>query len=132
MTEVLPLTKDFPASVEIGHGANRYRFQRDWARLPRGWMFRWSDPNARPPGIVSKGACAANGEVFVISRSKHPLVVFDADGNFVTSWGEGDFSSFVHGITIAPDGHIWITDSGHHEVTVHKPTGEEVKKLGHR
>ena len=132
MVDILPLAKEFPASIDIGQGAHRYRFQRNWAKLPRGWMFHGPDKNARPPGIVSKGACAANGEVFVISRSQHPLVIFDPDGNFITSWGEGAFSSFVHGITIAPDGRIWIVDSGYHEVTVHEPTGEEIKKLGRR
>jgi streptogramin lyase len=114
----------------IGRGAHRYRFERNWAKLPRGWMFRDADPNAQPPRIPSKGAVAANGEVFVLSRSAHPVIVFDPDGNFVTSWGEGQFSTFVHGLSIAPDGHVWIVDSGWHIVTEHAPSGEVLRTLG--
>jgi hypothetical protein len=58
----------------IGSGAHRYRFVRNWARLPRGWLFRDADPKAKPPRMVSKGAVAANGEVVVLSRSAHPVV----------------------------------------------------------
>src|SRR5579863_1468390 len=72
----------------IGSGAHRYRFVRNWAKLPRGWLFRDVDPQAQPPRIVSKGAVAANGDVFVLSRSAHPVVVFDPEGHFITSWGE--------------------------------------------
>jgi DNA-binding beta-propeller fold protein YncE len=118
--------------VIIGSGEHRYRFVRDWARLPRGWLFRDANPKAQPPRIVSKGAVAANGEVFVLSRSAHPVTIFDPDGNFITSWGEGQFSSFVHGLTIAPSGNIWIVDSGWHVVTEHAPTGEVLRTIGDR
>jgi DNA-binding beta-propeller fold protein YncE len=116
----------------IGTGAHRYRYVRNWAKLPRGWMFSDPDPKAQPPRIPSKGAVAANGEVFVLSRSAHPVVVFDPDGNFITSWGEGQFSTFVHGLSIAPDGRVWIVDSGWHIVTEHEPTGEVLRTLGKR
>ena len=35
----------------IGTGKHRYRFRRDWARLPRGWNFGDDGPttHARPP-----------------------------------------------------------------------------------
>ena len=132
MSGVKPLAKDAPAKLTIGKGAHRYRFERNWAKLPRGWLWRDADPKAQPPRIVSKGAVAANGDVYVVSRSKHPLIVFNPDGEFVTCWGEGAFSDFVHGITIAPDGRVWIIDSGHHEVTVHEQNGDMVKKLGRR
>lgn len=118
--------------VIIGSGDHRYRFVRDWARLPRGWLFRDANAKAQPPRIVSKGAVAANGEVFVLARSAHPVTVFDPDGNFITSWGEGQFSSFVHGLTIAPSGNIWIVNSGWHVVTEHAPTGELLRTIGDR
>ena len=132
MSGVKPLAKDAPAKITIGKGAHRYRFERNWAKLPRGWLWRDANPKALPPRIVSKGAVAANGEVFIVSRSKHPVTVFNPDGEFVTCWGEGAFSDFVHGLTIAPDGRVWIIDSGYHEVTTHEPWGDEIKKLGRR
>src|SRR5262249_30699359 len=83
----------------IGTGDYRYRFQRDWAKLLRWWNFGETDLPG-PPRTSVKGATAANGDIYVLCRSAHPVLVFDPEGRFVTSWGEGEFSSFVHGITI--------------------------------
>ncbi len=124
--------RPFAEPVILEAGGIRYRYERHWAKLPRGWSFGARDPNAHPPRTAVKGAVAANGDVFVLSRSDHPVCVFDADGRFVTSWGEGVFSPFVHGLAIAPDQRVWITDTGTHLVTVHTPDGQEVASLGIR
>lgn len=116
----------------IGNGAWRYRFEREWAKLPRWWSFGVADANASPPRTALKGAVAANGDVYVLSRSAHPVCVFDPEGRFVSAWGEGQFSVFVHGLTIAPDQQIWITNSGTHLVSVHEPSGEMVDSFGTR
>ena len=79
-----------------------------------------------------KGAVAANGDVYVLCRAAHPVLVFDAEGRFVTSWGEGQFSSFVHGLTIDRAGKVWITDTGLHTVTQHEPDGTLLRTLGMR
>ncbi len=115
----------------IGTGSYRYRFQRDWAKLPRWWNFGEAIENG-PPGTSVKGAVAANGDVYVLCRGAHPVLVFDAAGKFVTSWGEGRFSNFVHGLTIDPAGKIWITDTGVHTVTQHEPDGTLLRTLGVR
>jgi sugar lactone lactonase YvrE len=115
----------------IGTGSYRYRFQRDWAKLPRWWNFGEVIENG-PPGTCVKGAVAANGDVYVLCRGAHPVLVFDAEGRFVTSWGEGRFSNFVHGLTIDPAGKIWITDTGVHTVTQHEPDGTLLRTLGAR
>ena len=80
MSGIAPLAKDAPASITIGKGKHRYRFERNWAKLPRGWLWRDPDPKAQPPRIVSKGAVAANGDVYVLSRTKHPLIIFNPNG----------------------------------------------------
>ncbi|HEY0419026.1 MAG TPA: hypothetical protein VGC80_05860 [Acetobacteraceae bacterium] len=121
----------FDAPLVIGEGAHRYRFERNWAKLPRWWSFGSTTPADRPPRTAVKGA-AANGDVYVLSRSAHPVCVFDSEGRFVTSWGEGQFSPFVHGLSVAPDGRVWITDAGTHLVSVHEPSGELVRSLGAR
>jgi sugar lactone lactonase YvrE len=121
----------------IGSGEWRYSFRRDWAKLPRWWSFDTTAVGARPaggvysvPGTAVSGAVTANGDVYVLNRGAHPVIVFDAEGNFVTSWGEGRFSNFVHGMTVAPDGRIWIADSGLHTVTRHDPDGTLLQTLG--
>ncbi len=118
-------------AVSIGSGRYRYRFQRDWAKLPRWWNFGETNQPG-PPRTSVKGAVAANGDVYTLCRGAHPVMVFDADGRFITSWGEGEFSSFVHGMTIDPAGRVWIADSGLHTVTQHEPDGTLLRTLGMR
>jgi hypothetical protein len=113
----------------IGTGDYRYDFQRDWARPPRGWNL--GDPSQPgPPQTCVQGAVAENGDVHVLSRASHPVMVFDAEGAFVTSWGEGRFSSFVHGLSIDPGGKVWIADTGLHTVSQHEPDGALIRTFG--
>lgn len=121
---------DAQADHIIGTGKYRYRFRRDWARLPRWWSFGSDAPGARPPQTAVHGAVAANGDVYVLARADHPVTVFDGDGNFVSAWGEAEFTPFVHGMRIAPDGTIWITDSGNHTIKQFTPDGRKLHTLG--
>jgi DNA-binding beta-propeller fold protein YncE len=122
---------DGPSGVHvIGSAAHRYRFERSWAKLPRWWSFGSAEGEPGPPRTVVKGAVAPNGDVYVLCRGAHPVIVFDAEGRFVTSWGEGRFSSFVHGLTIDREGRVWIADAGRHMVTRHEPSGEPLATLG--
>ena len=114
----------------IGQGRHRYRFRRAWARLPRWWSFGSEAPGPRPPQTCVQGAVAANGDVYVLARAAHPVMVFDGEGNFISSWGEGRFTPFVHGLRIAPDGHVWITDAGNHTLTEHTPDGHPLRTFG--
>ena len=116
-------------AVAIGSGAWRYRFQRDWAKLPRWWTFG-DAALPGPPRTSVKGAVAANGDVYTLCRGAHPVMVFDAEGRFITSWGEGQFTNFVHGMTIDRAGRIWITDTGQHTVTQHEADGTLLRTLG--
>jgi DNA-binding beta-propeller fold protein YncE len=43
------------------------------------------------------------------------MIVFDREGNFLRSWGEGVFSR-AHGAHMAPDDTIYLTDDGDHTV----------------
>jgi len=113
----------------IGTDEYRYDFRRDWARPPRGWDL--GDPRQPgPPQTCVQGAVAANGDVYVLSRALHPVMVFNGAGEFVTAWGEGRFSSFVHGLSIDRAGKIWITDTGLHTVTQHEPDGTLIRTIG--
>jgi len=114
---------------EIRSGDHCYRFRRNWAKPPRWWDFGDASRPGTPQTCV-KGAVAANGDVYVLARAAHPVMVFDAEGGFVSAWGEGAFSSFVHGMTIDRSGHVWITDAGLHTVTQHAPDGKRLRTLG--
>jgi hypothetical protein len=89
----------------VGGGEYVYEVVEDWARLPAGWSFR----------EVSGIGVDARDQVYVFCRGEHPLIVFDREGNFLRSWGEGVFGR-PHAVTMGPDDSIYLTDDGDHTV----------------
>jgi hypothetical protein len=67
--------------------------------------------------------------VYVFNRGEHPMIVFDRDGNFLRSWGEGLFPR-AHGVFMAPDDTIWLTDDGDHTVRQCTLEGKVLLTLG--
>lgn len=107
----------------VGSGDYRYEIVDSWAKMPKYWTF----------GGPSDAAVNSADEVYVFSRGLHPVTIWDTDGNFVSSWGEGEFDlRGPHGIHIAPDDHVWLADMYEHVVTKHAPGGERLLELGMR
>ena len=57
------------------------------------------------------------------------MMVFDRQGNFLRSWGEGLFPR-AHGITASPDGTLFCTDDGDHTVRKCTLEGKVLFTLG--
>jgi hypothetical protein len=91
--------------TRVGGGQYVFDVVEDWARLPQGWTFQ----------EVSGVGVDQRDRVYVFSRGKHPLIIFDREGNFVGSWGEGVFTR-PHAVTMGPDDTIYLTDDGDHTV----------------
>ncbi len=89
----------------LGSGEYRYRIVEDWAKLPDGWSLK----------DVAAVAVDSKDHVYVFNRGKHPMIVFDRDGNFLRSWGEGVFRARTAS-TSAPDDTLYCTDDGDHTV----------------
>lgn len=96
-----------------------YDADDQWAKLPPGWS--WQE--------VAGVATDSQDRVFVFNRGEHPLIVFDHDGRFLSSWGEGLFRR-PHGITIGPDDAVYCTDDCGHTVRKFSPDGELLLTLG--
>jgi DNA-binding beta-propeller fold protein YncE len=96
-----------------------YRPVEGWGRLPEGWSFV----------EATSVAVDAKDNVHVFNRGEHPVIVFDREGKFLRSWGEGVFRR-AHGITIGPDGTLWLTDDLHHTVRQFTPEGKLLLTLG--
>jgi DNA-binding beta-propeller fold protein YncE len=105
--------------VTIGSGKYRYTPVPEWARLPAGWSF------VEVVGI----AVDSRDRVFVFCRGEHPVIIFESDGTFVGSWGEGVFVR-PHGITIGPGDEVWCTDDQDHTVRKFSPDGKLLLTLG--
>ena len=91
-------------SPTIGDGAFSYESIQDWAKLPEGWNF------VEVSGVTVDSA----DNVYVMNRGEHPICVFDKNGNFLRSFGEGEFSGREHGIHISPDGFCYLVEDAHH------------------
>ena len=92
--------------VILGTDGYRYEVSEGWAKLPPGMEF-----NADVAAVGVDG----HDNVYAFNRGKHPMCVFDRHGNFLRSWGEGVFVR-PHGVFMAPDETIWLTDDGDHTV----------------
>ncbi len=92
-----------------------------------------ANPVQRPPGFTWKEVAGVDfdskGRIYVFNRGDHPMMIFEADGRFVTSWGEGIIAR-AHGITIAPDDSVWCCDDVDHTVKKFTPDGLLLITLG--
>lgn len=107
--------------MAFGQGLYTYEVVDNWAKRPRGWPFV----------EVADVATDAQDNVFVLSRSPHPVMIFDRDGSFLDWWG-GDLFIIPHSITIAPDGSVWCSDTGDHTLKHFTPDGRLLRVLGTR
>jgi DNA-binding beta-propeller fold protein YncE len=99
---------------EFGYQANDR-----WAHVPPGWD--WVE--------IAGVAADKQDRVYVFSRGDHPVMVFDRDGAFLTSWGEGVFTR-PHGIFIGPDDAVYCTDDCGHTVRKFTPDERLLLTLG--
>lgn len=111
-----------PASTSsplVGEGSFKYLARDHWAQRPEG--FTWTE--------VTAVACDSQDRVLVFNRGEHPVMVFDRQGRFLRSWGEGVFAR-PHGITIGPDDAVYCTDDLGHTVRKFSAEGELLFTLG--
>ena len=105
--------------VALGTTTFTYEVLENWAKLPAGWSFK----------EVGAVAVDAQDHVYVFNRGAHPMMVFDRDGDFLRSWGEGIFPR-AHGLTMAPDETMFCTDDGDHTVRKCTLDGKVLFTLG--
>lgn len=103
----------------VGSGTHTYEVHEDWARLPDGWTM--------PAAAVTVDA---QDRVYCFNRTPdHPVVVFDRDGNYLSSWGAGLFA-FPHLIRADADDNLWLIDRDHGQMYLFTRTGELLRTLG--
>ena len=82
----------------VGTGKFTYTYIQDWAKMPAGQSL----------ASVSAIATDSQDRVYAFQRTEPPVVIFDREGNFVNSWGNGNFVD-PHGLFIKDD-IIYLTD----------------------
>src|SRR5215472_3341897 len=87
---------------------NPYRTIENYFHLPEGRTMGSTSAIAidRAGNIWVADRCAANG---CLGSNLAPIMKFDSKGKLLSSFGAGMFI-FPHGITIDPDGNVWVSD----------------------
>lgn len=104
--------------MTVGESSMTYQLVDGWEQLPSGWSH----------GDVAGVATDSQDRVYVFNRGEHPVIVYDRDGRFLSSWGEGLFTR-PHGITITDDV-VYCADDTDHTVRKLSLTGELLLTLG--
>jgi len=108
----------------VGSGKYTYRVNEEWQRPPAGLEVR---------------ACAVSVDsqdrVYCFNRNaEHPVVIFDRDGNFLSSWGAGRFT-FPHAIRIVRENGqdvVWLCDEHHHQFQKFTTGGRLLQTIGEK
>lgn len=105
--------------MSFGSGKYTYEVEPGWGKLPSGWEWGW----------IPAVACDSQDNVYVYSRSEHPLVIFDREGNFLDSWGENVLED-AHGIFIDDQDNVWCVEWLTHCIHKFNKNGELVLTIG--
>ncbi len=78
----------------------RFELVPNWEKCPEGEEYAHQD--------VAAVACDSADRVYLHTRKRDQVMVYDEDGNYLTHWGHGQFKR-AHGLTIRDDV-IYATD----------------------
>jgi hypothetical protein len=98
-----------------------YQLIENWAQLPPGTAW----------GVMSWVATDARGNVYAFQRDEpaSKVIVFDAHGKYLKTWGENAFS-YPHSLRVLRDGFIWIADRKMQQVLKFNPDGKLLMSIG--
>ncbi len=104
----------------MAYGGGDYQFElvEGWGDLPEG--YEWHQ--------VAGVAVDSSDNVYAYNRSSHQMLVFDSDGNFLSTWDE-TFAG-PHGIHIGPDDSVYLADRDAHVILKYSTDGELLLRLG--
>ncbi|MFO1488615.1 MAG: twin-arginine translocation signal domain-containing protein [Verrucomicrobiota bacterium] len=83
----------------IGTGAYQYEVIHDWGELPAGHVYG----NTHGVAVDAQGHVHIKHTVGAGAKTEDAIVVFDADGKFVRSWGR-QYKGGAHGLHLSREG----------------------------
>lgn len=96
-----------------------YQVDPSWPQRPAG--IAWD----QMPGV----AVDRQDRIWLFTRAKPPVQVYDAAGKFLFGWGE-DVIGMAHQIRFDRQGNVWLADVGKHAVMQFTPEGKLLRTLG--
>ena len=102
----------------VGAGKFTYTYIQDWANMPAD----------RSLGTVSAIATDSQDRVYAFQRAEPPVVIFNRNGEFLSSWGNGNFVD-PHGLFIKDD-IVYLTDREGSTATRYTLDGKPLQIIG--
>ncbi len=107
------------ANTVVGSGKHTYEVREDWAQLPAGIEM-----------MAASVTVDSKDRVYCFNRAEqHPVLVFGRDGNFLASWGAGQFA-FPHTIRADKNDNLWLVDRNHAQIMLFTNTGKLLRAIG--
>ena len=107
-------------TTTVGSGTFTFEAVEDWAKLPEGWE--------APMAAV---AVDSQDRVYGFNRGEHGVIVFDREGNLLSTWDGVEFS-FPHAITVDAHDNVWIVDRNAGQILKFTTDGELLMSIGER
>ncbi len=126
---MLTLGSSPPVSAQVLDGPDPAQME-DAAELG----YRAVEHGLKIPADVEMGAPSSvvwtsQNRLLVFNRGPNPFMEFDANGNFIRSWGQGEYLR-PHGMRLDPEGNIWVTDVNNHVVRKMTLDGDVLLTIG--
>lgn len=109
--------------MRIGSGYHTYEWIENWGRIPE-------TPSGKANGRTHGVAVTASGQVVVFNQANPGVLIFDAGGKLVSSWG--DRFGGAHGLTLVQENgrdYLWLTDQDSREVVKTTLDGKTILNL---
>ena len=107
------------ATQMVGNGQYTYEMDVNWAKVPEGWNM---------PAAAVYGD--SQDRVYCFNRDPdHPVMVFDRDGNFLSSWGAGLFL-FPHTIILDKNDDVWLVERNDGQIMKFTSDGRLLMTIG--
>ena len=100
--------------------APKFKVIEGWEKLPKGYVHKDVD------GVATD----SKDNVYLMTRMDARVIVYDRNGTFIRSWGEGLFTPRTHGIAIDSSDFVYTVDDGDHTVRKFTPEGKQVLMIG--
>ena len=107
----------------FGSGDVRYEYVDGWPDIPGQIEL------VECPGV----AVDSQDRVYLFTIGPEPIVIFNKDGHYLNTIGEGMFSEArTHGLYIANYDSNLVADDGIHTIQKISPSGEKLMEIGQR
>ncbi|HEX9795207.1 MAG TPA: hypothetical protein VGC54_14580 [Planctomycetota bacterium] len=111
------------APLRLGTGKHTYEWVADWVKLPAGRTL------GNTHGCMVSDS---KGRIVVNTDTEHAVLLFDADGRLLNSWGK-ELAGGAHGMAVLKEGEsefLYLTHTGRGELLKCTLEGEVLWRLG--